>query len=373
MFLAHLVLASFRNYRHLDLQLGPGVSVFAGKNAQGKTNLLEACYYLSTLTSLRAEKESDLATWGSSTFSIGALVGDQRTGKSVEVRIDTVTQPVVRRRVTVNGAPVTRQELSRLMPCCYFCPDDLYMVKGSSSLRRRFLDSLLTRIDPAYASDLSQYQKAVTRRNSAIKQNSGKYSWNQTLDSYDQLVASYGTSVLGKRLALFRALLRHTSEAYEFLAGEACRLRYVSSLGDLPGDEDSIKTLFLEKLAQTRRVDLARGITSVGPHRDDIAFEIGNRTFRYFGSQGEQRSVVLASKMAEMAILEERCGTKPVLLLDDVLSELDATRRSKVLSFCEFGYQVLITTTDTLHPREMPRGKLFCVADNSVREMCLPS
>jgi len=344
-FVSLLVLRDFRNYECLELPLEKGISLFFGENAAGKTNLLEACYYLSALTSLRAERDADLARWGKNGFYIAARV--ENPHGSDLVKVETLLVPSPRRRLTLNGGPAKRHDLHAAMPCVYFSPDDLSLVKRGSAARRRYLDSLISRVDPGYSRDLSRYQDAVERRNACLKRLRWDPSWRRTLDTLNELLIETGSLVLVKRLSLFEKLAALIRETYTFIGAEDCAVSYSSSIGavDAP-DPESVRAQFRNSLASSLSSDRERCVTSVGPHRDDIEVSFKDRTFRYFGSQGQQRSLALALRMAEARMLEDSFGKKPVLLLDDVFSELDAGRREKVLSLCDYGHQILITSTD---------------------------
>lgn len=339
-----LYLGNFRNYRRLELAVPEGASLFIGKNAQGKTNLLEAFYYLSSLNSPRSEKESDLAYWGEPRFTVGANVIDGQ--KQSTVKIETQVTPSVRRRISINDRSAKRQELPGICPCVYFSPDDLSIVKGNASVRRGFIDSILSRKDPVYAKELSKYANTVSRRNMVLKRAKEDRAWAESLRSLDQILAGLGSEIIYKRFMLIKDLAELARTSYKFISGDECDIRYVSTIGDLPGTLEDTKVMFSQNLKTLAKEELARGITLVGPHRDDVSISFDGKTFRYFGSQGQQRSMVLALKMAEARILEDAFNTKPVLLLDDVLSELDSDRRKKVVEFCDLGYQVLLTSTE---------------------------
>ncbi len=345
-----LYLQDFRNYAHLELELAPGVSLFFGKNAQGKTNLLEACYYLSTLSSPRIEREADLGRWGTQAFSVGGRLS--RDGEDpLYIKIETTLSPYLRRRIRVHDQPAKRGDLVRIFPCVYFSPDDLYTVKKGSSLRRKYLDTLLDRVDPGYSKDLSRYEDTVARRNAVLKKASYDSMWKKTLESLDELFLATGTSVLARRMALMGDLARHITDTYRFVSLEECEVDYASSLGALDDHRDQIMDLFRSRLAEVRGQERARGVTLIGPHRDDLVVSLVGKPVRYFGSQGQQRSVALALRMAEAKLLEQAFGRKPALLLDDVFSELDESRRHKVISLREFGHQILLTSTDPVSYR----------------------
>jgi len=361
--LKRLFLLDFRNYASLDISLWPGISVFFGRNAQGKTNLLEACYYLSTLTSIRAERESDLARWGGNGFLVGGLLSDGSSEKTLEIQMDLTPAP--KRRVLLDGIPVKRQEMKGLCPSVYFCPDDLYMIKGPSSMRRKFLDSLLSRVDYLYERDLSRYLSTVERRNVALKRCFEDASWKKALGTLTDLLISFGVSVLEKRLSLLERLGPLVEEAYTYISGKRCRVSYASSVDFPKKGLVSLEGAFRSHLERLEAAERARGITLVGPHRDDLSIDFDDKAFRYYASQGEQRSLVLALKMAEAKVLETSFGTKPLLLLDDVFSELDEERRSRLLSLWDFSYQILITSTDVV-AIEDPRLHAYLVKDNTV-------
>ena len=363
---AYLVLRDFRNYPYLELEIPPGASLFVGPNAQGKTNLLEACYYISSLSSPRAEKESDLARWGTGSFSLAARLEDP--DKVATVKVDTVVTPSVRRKIQLNDRRVDRKELLALFPCVYFSPDDLYIVKGGSSLRRKLIDSILSRQDPVYARTLQRYNDAVSRRNTALKLAAGDPSWRRTLETLDELVVNLGSRLLLRRLELMEDLSGYTQSTYKFVANGDCSVTYTSTVGEIAPDLKQIRSRFQARLTELRHEEFERGITLSGPHRDDLEISLNGKSFRYFGSQGQQRSVMLALKMAEARCLQQSFGTRPVLLLDDVFSELDPEKKSKVLSLCDFGYQVLMTSTEL--PRHTgPRLSLFRVENNTVKPM----
>lgn len=363
MILSRLSLRNFRNYEILDLSLKEGVNFFYGKNAEGKTNLLEACFYLSALNSPRAEKEKDLAKWGTVGFSLAGVV--EKGEKEEKIRIDTMVTPNLRKRIMLNGIKVARSEILGFFPCVYFSPDDLYMVKGSSAMRRRFLDMMLSRASNGYSREIARYNQAVARRNRILKRLPDERSWGQVLEEITDLVVESGSAVLLKRLEIMEAFSHAVGRTYNFISGNGCFLSYSSSVGPLPPDKNEIKSTFKKALSERQREEIRRGVTLLGPHRDDLEITFEEKTFRYFGSQGEQRSVALALRLAEAAMLEERYKNKSALLLDDVLSELDESRRDKVLSLCGLGHQIFITSTDRV-PFKGGSCHFFHVEKNSV-------
>ncbi len=357
-------LLDFRNYGYLELAIPPGVSLFFGSNAEGKTNLLEGCYYLSTLTSPRAERELDLAMWGKERFAVGGRLAEA-DGDTSYIKIETQLTPSLRRRISIDDAPAKRPELTAKFPCVYFSPDDLYMVKRGSAQRRRLLDSLLSRLDPLYAKQLSRYEDALTRRNSALKKAFANPGWEGALKSLGEILISSGADVVRKRLGLMATFAHQVSDTYRFISGDECEVDYFCSLGQTDPSGGTVEDMFEKRLDELAGEERARGVTLVGPHRDDLVVTFGGKTVRYFGSQGEQRSVALALRMAEAKALESKFGKKPTLLLDDVFSELDERRRRKVLSLCEYGHQILLTSTDPV-PRMQEIVHMFKVVNGTV-------
>ncbi len=364
--ISFLLLRDFRNYRHLELPLKPGVSLFFGRNASGKTNLLEACYYLSSLSSVRAERDYDMARWGTQGFVVGCRV--DHNGGARTIKVEVSVEPALRRKITVEGVAVRRTDLIRALPSVYFSPDDLYMVKRGSALRRKFLDGLLGRIDPEYGRQLTRYQDAVARRNSVLKKVRAGSLWRKTLEPLDEILVESGSFVTARRLRAMPELRREVSETYTFISGRPCGVTYSSSIGETLREEDDLKVIsrtFSERLEALREEEAARGVTLVGPQRDDLVLTLDEKPIRYFGSQGEQRSAALALKMAESKMLEAVFGNRPILLLDDVFSELDEERRRKVLSLCDFGHQILMTSTDPIQGL-LPGVAEYRVADGTV-------
>lgn len=364
MHLAFLVLRDFRNYEYLELLLEQGVSLFFGPNAAGKTNLLEACYYVSALTSPRAERDADLARWGHSAFAVAARVESDDAPSLIKV--ETRLTPSPRRRLSLNDAPAKRHELHAALPCVYFSPDDLYMVKRGSALRRRYLDVLISRANPSYSWELARYYESVERRNAALKRIRWDRSWQKALDTLDDLLVETGSTVLARRMGIMGRLAELVGETYAFIAGEGCRTSYVSTIGPLTegASAQEIAPVFGKALGAVRTQETDRCVTLVGPHRDDVSIGFDEKSYRYFGSQGQQRSVALSLRIAEARVLEDAFGKKPVLLLDDVFSELDGERRDKVLSLCDLGHQILITSTDPVQDRR--EFNMFVVKDDAV-------
>ena len=361
MFLRRLLLRNFRNYRLLDLPLEPGITVLFGPNAHGKTNLLEAIYFLATAESPRTHETKDLIRLGASDAVVKGRMIDRGREEVLEIRV------LPGRKVAkVGGEPLPRLSdfVGRLV-VVLFTADDLQIVKGPPELRRAFLDLWLSQGSVAYRHALSAYRRALQGRNHLLKLVAeGRYP-EEVLDQWDQQVASHGARVLKLRLKAVEEMAEHAKEGHRLMGGGELEVRYKATV-PLEGDFTSS---FLAALREGRMEDLEKGATQVGPHRDDLEIFVNGRECRYFCSQGEQRTVALALRYAEFKWLWERRGTPPVLLLDDVMSELDRRRRERVAELAVQAEQTIITCTE---PEAIPepllgRARLMRVQGGEVR------
>lgn len=336
-----LSLVDFRSFERREMALGPLTTVLVGPNATGKTNTVEALQMLTAGSSFRHPTPRQLVRDGASVARIAArLEGD---GRFVDVRCDVTP---ARRQFSRNGKKCQAADISGTLMSVLFSPDDLSLVKRGASRRRDEVDDFGRQANRGYANVLAAYQRAVEQRNRLLKE--GKPDLD-LLDAWDASVALGGATLLAARLRLFSRLAQKTTRVYEEISsGEKLVCTYLCTLG--PAVEslsrDELKDLFSERLLEVRNEDLRREQTTVGPHRDDVSFLIDGRAARAFGSQGQQRSVALALKMAEVDLCAEIVGERPLLLLDDVMSELDAARREAVTRFVQRGIQTVITTTN---------------------------
>ena len=336
-----VTLRDFRNFERLDLSLSPGVTVLVGPNAVGKTNTVEAVQLLTSGTSFRRPAPAQLVREGATSARIDArLVGD---GRVVDHRCDATPGG---RRFSRNGKRCRAADMPEELPSVLFSPDDLALVKRGASQRRDELDLLGRQVSRGYAHVLAEYQRAVDQRNRLLRDERVDLS---LLDAWDASVALGGATLLAARMRLFVRLAEKIGEAYGVISGgEGLSCSYVCTLGEHLEElaRDELRDLFLDRLEAGRAEDLRRQQTCVGPHRDDVSFVVGGRDARAFASQGQQRSVVLALKMAEVELAGEILGSRPILLLDDVMSELDEARRAAVVRFVGEGIQTVVTTTN---------------------------
>ncbi len=381
MLLQRLSLTNFRNYVRLELPLAPGLSIVQGQNAQGKSNLIEAIAYLATSKSPRTSADAELVNWLAleEPYPYARLAADLKRSDRLE-RVDITLTPGglgngnLRKQVRINGVPKRGLDLVGLLLVVLFRPEDVDLVSGSPSERRRYLDIALCQIDHAYCRALSQYNKALEQRNALLRslQSHGGHDAAVQLRFWDEKLAETGGLVMARRQWLINELEREASLRHLDLSSgyERLRLRYLPSFdpghppskGHTPPsapDEEgvrydhltpaSVHGVFMAHLHHGRPRDLAAGMTLVGPHRDDLGFYLGDRNLRAFGSRGQQRTAALASKMAEIGIMTATAGAAPLLLLDDVMSELDASRRAMLRDALTTVSQALVTTTDWHH------------------------
>ena len=336
-----LCLADFRSFVRREVPFDPATTILVGPNAAGKTNTVEALQLLTAGASFRRPTPRQLVRDGAESARIDArLAGD---GRVIDVRCDVTP---TRRQFSVNGKRRHASEMPGTLMSVLFSPDDLALVKRGASGRRDELDDFGRQANKGYSHVLAAYTRSVEQRNRLLKEPAPDLG---LLDAWDSSVALGGATLLASRVRLFRRLASKVSAIYAQIAdGEGLVCRYVCSLGDeaLDLERDDLRELFADRLAAARPEDLRRAQTTLGPHRDDVRFEISGRDARAFGSQGQQRSVVLALKMAEVELSAEVLGEQPLLLLDDVMSELDEARRTAVIRFAQRGIQTVITTTN---------------------------
>ena len=350
--LTHMSLRDWRSFEFRDVDLSGELTVLVGPNATGKTNTVEAMQLLTAGISFRHPRTQELVRVGAESARVDArLEGD---GRQVDVACVVAEG---KRRFVRNEKPCRPQDLSATLMSVLFCPDDLSFVKRSARYRRDELDAFGAQANAGYRKVARAYARAVEQRNRLLKDPACDLG---LLEAWDASVALGGATLLRARMSLFERLRSHLLGIYAQVAGgEALDCRYECSLGDEVAGlgRDALRDLFLDRLAQRRDEELRRGMTLVGPQRDDVTFLLSGRDARAFGSQGQQRSVVLAWKMAEVAIAREVLGEQPLLLLDDVMSELDADRRAAMTRFVRGGIQTVVTTANLAYfPDELLDG-----------------
>jgi DNA replication and repair protein RecF len=379
--LTHLTLHNFRNYVRLDFDVPSAVTVLLGDNAQGKTNLLEAIYYLATTRSPHAGADNELVNWLAAEqepLPYARLVGRMVRGASESTIEITLTQQAnsetrYRKQIRLNGVAKRAMDVLGQLNVVLFLPEDITLVSGSPSLRRRYLDATLCQIQPAYCRMLSRYNQVVTQRNALLRDLRERGGDPGQLAFWDGRLVEHGAYIASHRWEALLALdqLAHSIHGKLTDGGEQLHLRYVPSVEtDGPAGTDAVGAAFRAQLWALRQREIASGMTLVGPHRDEVRFVVNDIDAGIYGSRGQQRTSALALKLAEVDLMRRETGQQPVLLLDDVLSELDEHRRRFLVHALEDGVeQVIITTTDVriLPPEFLQRCHLWQVQMGRLR------
>jgi DNA replication and repair protein RecF len=360
--LTHLSLHNFRNYVRLELALEPGVTVLQGDNAQGKTNLLESVYYLATSRSPHAGADRELVNWlagENEPLPYARLVGKMARSESettIEVTLTLQSNnggrgaDRYRKQIRINGVARRAMDLLGQLNAVMFLPEDIALVSGSPSGRRRYLDAMLCQIDPAYCRSLSRYNQVVTQRNALLRNLRESGGDPNQLAFWDDKLVEHGAYMVARRRVALIILDELACSIHSDLTGNKERLHIEYQPSVEIGDREAVDTIsatFHAQLQVLRRREIPAGVTLTGPHRDEVRFIIDGVDAGTFGSRGQQRTAALAIKLAEVDLMRWETGEYPVLLLDDVLSELDASRRHFLLDWLATGpQQALLTTTD---------------------------
>ncbi|GAB3120092.1 DNA replication/repair protein RecF [Streptomyces calidiresistens] len=373
----HLSLADFRSYVRAELALDPGVSVLVGPNGQGKTNLVEAVGYLATLGSHRAASDAPLVRAGADRAVIRAAVVEGERQQTVELELN----PGRANRARINRSDRVRpRDALGIVRTVLFAPEDLALVKGDPGERRRFLDELVTARAPRLAGVRADYERVLRQRNTLLKsaamarRHGGRRMDLSTLDVWDGHLARVGAELTDRRLALVESLGPVADKAYEQVApgGGPVSLEYRCSAspegGPPPVSGPELEGWLLEALSEARPREVERGVTLVGPHRDDLSLRLGALPARGYASHGESWSLALALRLASYGVLREE-GPEPVLVLDDVFAELDARRRERLAELVAPGEQVLVTAAVEEDVPAVLRGVRYAVSGGDVRRV----
>ena len=354
MYVAALSLTDFRCYAQVDLDLAPGVTSFLGPNGQGKTNLIEAIGYVASLDSHRVSHDAPLVRLGADRAVVRAQVTRDERTSLVEIEIN----PGRANRARINRSPVPRpREVLGLLRTVLFAPEDLALIKGDPSERRRFLDDLLVARTPRMSAVRSDYDRVLKQRNALLKTASagrrggtGSADVMRTLEVWDTHLATLGAELLAARLDLVSALAPLVDTAYDTVSSGSgpAALEYICSLGphvELLPDRDTLIAALLAGIEAKRREELDRGLTLIGPHRDDLLLRLGPAPAKGYASHGESWSFALALRLASYDLLRNdgSAGGEPVLILDDVFAELDVERRARLAALVAGAEQVLVT------------------------------
>lgn len=396
MHLTHLTIDQFRSYAHLDVDFDAGLTLIVGENGAGKSNLLEAIYALATTRSPRSSTEGELLAWDAPEPAVARIAGTAARGDgevSVELVLVARTDaqgavlpsksgaPLTSKRLRVNGVPRRATDVMGQIGAVLFTTHDIEVITGSPGTRRRYLDLTIAQSDRQYARWFSQYDKAVTQRNALLKRIGKGEASAEELQPWDESVAQGGGAIMAARAAAIREL--QTLAAHHHLAvaasdheyADTLELGYLPALGDaaLPevADPSAIEARIRAGFTALRPREIGAGTTLVGPHRDDLSIMLQGRSASAYASRAQQRSVALALRLAEADLLRQRSGESPVLLLDDVFSELDPQRRTATALALRDAEQVILTTADPESvPAELPAAAAaFRVAAGSLERI----
>lgn len=399
MYISQLSLTNYRNYSRLTLDLPSGPVLLRGDNAHGKTNLLESIYFLSTTRGIHARADQQLINW---------LVLRQeplpftRVEATVSTRAETFQLAITivrerdsfRKEIRLNGVKKRAMDVIGKLTTVMFLPEDIELVTGAPSVRRRYLDSTLCQINHHYCQSLSRYNKILTQRNALLKELFKRNGNANQLEYWDEQLAHEGAVLVVNRHNAVLELDAMARRRHRELSGgaEGLRLHYAPSfdpyhrpkpnyqlplmLDDLAAYSTpappvaEVRQTFLAYLQQARGEEIQRGVTLVGPHRDDLHFLVDGIDMTLYGSRGQQRTAALSTKLAEISLMQQTTGETPVLLLDDVMSELDARRREQVITIVDQAGQALLTTTDweDYPPEFRRRARLYSVTMGQLEE-----
>jgi DNA replication and repair protein RecF len=389
LYLKKLELKNYRNYSGVSLNFDKNTVLILGNNGNGKTNLLESIYYLSTGRSHRTYTQDDIIKWGCDSSIIRVLIGSEKNDqkdKLIEIELSRENNIKIR----IDGVYHSKKsDFISILPSVIFSPDDLKIVKSGPLDRRNFLDSILERIDKQYYRQRLQYNKILTQRSSLVKSISGgtKDAAGSTLEVWNENIVKYGTGIIEKRSRLLTEF-RDEFKGYvnNFFKGVVVDLFYIFSWdrGDDSYDhishygdssrrksnfsESELKDIFRLKLKQSLEKDLLYRTTTVGPHRDDFVILLDGKNLRSFGSQGQQRAASISLKLCELNVLKRRFEKDPVFLLDDVFSELDIDRKKVLVKVIGSGFQTFVTATNIsyLDKLDLEFGNKFLIEDNKI-------
>ncbi len=358
MYIKEISLKDFRNYESLDVQFHNKVNIFLGQNAQGKTNLLESIYITSMGKSFRTGKDRDMVRFGSEFFRVKATAV-----KEEELVVEIAVTKEGKKGVKIDG--VKARKMNDLLENVYiviFSPEDLRIVKDEPEKRRKFIDRELCQIKPSYYNNLTQYKKVLSQRNAYLKE----YEIDDAiLDIWDMQLAEYGSKIIEYRTEFIKKLNVISGKIHKDITNRKEELEVIYE----PDVEytKNLKEVFFMKMKINRKNDIRRRTTTIGPHKDDLKLLSNGIDIRNFGSQGQQRTAALSLKLSEIKLIEEETGESPILLLDDVLSELDRERQNFLINSLS-GIQVFITTTELSEEVEQSLGniKYFDIESGSI-------
>lgn len=360
-----IVLNNFRNYVNLALDFTHNINIFIGDNAQGKTNILESIYYAAMGHSHRSNTDAELIRWQQTGASISLFFSRLDVENSLLFKFSTQHN----KEIIMNNYNIKPKELVGLLNVVLFSPEDLMLIKGMPTLRRRFLDIEISQVSPTYYQQLLKYNRIVSQRNTLLKKIRENKEKPEMLDAWDEQLATIGSKIVEKRQSTIKKIAMLANLMHRKITDNKENLTVIYQKHGVESIEiNDLAEEYRCKLIELRQNDIWRGSTSIGPHRDDLILSVNGINLRTFGSQGQQRTGVLALKLAELEFIKSETGEYPVLLLDDVMSELDASRREHLITFIKDRIQTFITATEEKYFPTNQFGKFHHVINGTIME-----
>jgi DNA replication and repair protein RecF len=363
-----ITLLNYRNYKNINLEFSKNINIFTGDNAQGKTNLLEAIYLCSVGRSHRTFDERELIMWDKDIALADIIFFRRDVENSLKIKLINNQN----KEIILNSANINSKELVGSLTAVMFSPEDLLMIKGAPVLRRRFLDNEISQASRTYYRQLLNYNRILNQRNNLLKKIREKKADKSMLETWNVQLIKSAVYIVLKRHEVIKKLTMIANLCHRKITSSKENLSIVYYLNEFEGkfidDFDALSDWYHEKFKKNEDDDIFKGSTSIGPHRDDIIFLINGKNLKNFGSQGQQRTGVLALKLAELEFIKSETGEYPILLLDDIMSELDESRRNELLLFIKEKIQTFIATTDRKYFSEEKTGRFYKVENGIVTE-----
>lgn len=368
LYIKRVGLKNFRNYQSLDIEMGEGVNIFYGQNAQGKTNIMEAVYLASTGKSHRTQKDSELIRWNEEDARVKIDFHKENDDKSIDIYLNKNTK----KQIKLNGVKLSKiSELIGNLNTVIFSPDHMKIIKEGPVERRRFMDIILSQVKPGYYYNLVQYLKVLEQRNKLLDEASENRAIIKTMDIWNDQLAEFGAKLIATRMDFIEKISDIAAITHEKISHgkEKLEILYNPTIACAGAPVRDIKENFLRELEKNVGIDLRRGSTHKGPHRDDVLFHINGAEVKTYSSQGQQRTALLSLKISELKYVEAETDELPVLLLDDVFSELDNERQKYLVDFIR-DIQTIITCTDVEYLEKLKLGSsmVYNVVKGTVNE-----
>lgn len=358
-------LRNYRNYQQLSLDVKDEIIVFTGENAQGKTNILESIYYAAFGQSHRGSIDKDLILWNEK--SAGIDLSFERL--SVENKLQFRLFFDRKKEILYNGQAIRPKELVGVLNVVLFSPEDLFLIKGAPAERRRFLDSEISQANPSYYHTSLRYQKVLAQRNMLLKKIREGKQKRVLLQEWDAQIAVLAAEIVKKRCEAIKKLNMLANLMHRRISDQRENLEISYEIRNAEeGVPGAYNTWYNTKIREFQEIDILRGSTSVGPHRDDFILKVNQINLRTFGSQGQQRTGALALKLSELEFIRSETGDYPILLLDDVMSELDQSRRAQLMRFIKGKIQTFITATDMAYFPQTDIGMFYKIRQGKITE-----